>query len=63
MVYVYINKKVSCLKTDKCNHIFHFYCYKKYLQYNKNIETNCPMYYTSQNYVNNILLDYYLSII
>ena len=51
-------KNGPCLKTEKCHHVFHISCYKKYLQYNKNIETKCPMCYSSQNYVNNILLNY-----
>ena len=51
-------KNGRCLKTDKCNHIFHVSCYKKYLKYNKSIETKCPMCNSSQDYVNNILLNY-----
>ena len=47
----------ACLKTEKCNHIFHLSCYKEYLKYKKNINNKCcPMCSTEQIYINNILL-------
>ena len=46
----------ACLKTEGCNHIFHLSCYKEYLKYEKNINKGCPMCFTNQLYINNILL-------
>lgn len=51
-------KNNICLKMENCNHIFHVSCYKKYLNYNNNIATKCPICSSSQEYINNILLNY-----
>lgn len=42
-----------CIKTEKCNHIFHKYCYKKYLEQTKiKKELRCPFCDSKQENLN-----------
>ena len=42
-----------CIKTERCNHIFHKYCYKKYLQQTKiKKELGCPFCNSKQEKLN-----------
>lgn len=46
-------KYSPCIKTEKCNHIFHKYCYKKYLQQTKiKKELGCPFCDSKQEKLN-----------
>jgi len=46
-------KSSPCIKTENCNHIFHKYCYKKYLQQMKNNkELGCPLCCSNQENLN-----------
>lgn len=46
-------KGSPCIKTEHCNHIFHKYCYKKYLQQTKiRKELGCPFCSSKQENLN-----------
>ncbi len=46
-------KYSPCIKTETCNHIFHKYCYKKYLQQTKTKkELRCPFCDSKQDNLN-----------
>lgn len=46
-------KGSPCIKTDGCNHIFHIYCYKKYLKQTKiKKELSCPFCDSNQENLN-----------
>lgn len=46
-------KGSPCIKTEDCNHIFHKYCYKKYLKQTKiKKELRCPFCNSKQENLN-----------
>ena len=46
-------KASPCIKTENCNHIFHKYCYKKYLEQTRiKKELCCPLCNSKQEKLN-----------
>ncbi len=46
-------KYSPCIKTEKCNHIFHTHCYKKYVKTTKvRKHLGCPFCDTNQDNLN-----------
>ena len=51
-------KGSPCIKTENCNHIFHHYCYKKYLKQTKiKKELGCPFCNSNQDNLNNFVIE------
>jgi hypothetical protein len=51
-------KGSPCIKTENCNHIFHKYCYKKYLQQTKiKKELGCPFCSSKQENLNTYVFE------
>jgi hypothetical protein len=51
-------KGSPCIKTEKCNHIFHKYCYKKYLKQTKiKNELSCPYCNSNQDNLNIFIIE------
>ena len=53
-------KNYDCIKTEKCNHIFHYECYKTYLiefnKKNKMENIKCPYCLSDQLKLNNFII-------
>uniref|UniRef100_A0A6C0KZ39 RING-type domain-containing protein n=1 Tax=viral metagenome TaxID=1070528 RepID=A0A6C0KZ39_9ZZZZ len=51
-------KGSPCIKTEHCNHVFHRYCYKKYLEQTKiKKELGCPFCSSNQDNLNNFVIE------
>lgn len=53
-------KNYDCIKTENCNHVFHYECYKTYItEFKKNIKIEnikCPYCYSTQTNLNNFII-------